>query len=209
MNKLAKTLRNPIFGGLVLILALGIVLRILHLTWEDIWYDETVTIQAAKMSFPKMFKFTLSPVDITDFPPVYYTLMKVWMGIFGDSPVAVRSSSALCGVLSIIAMYLAGKSLFDEKHGLLAALFMAVSPFDINYSQETRAYALQVFLVSLSIYFFLKALQKDTRKLWWIYALISLFAVYVHFFSAFVWASIFIFHIIYLLRKKNTFKNIL
>ncbi len=191
------------------IIFVGLGLRLYCLTKDDIWYDESVTIMEAKMTLPDMVRFTLGTIDVTNFPPVYFILMKGWIDLFGDSPAAVRMSSVLFGVLTIVAIFGIGKLLFNEKYGLVVALLMAVSPFDIYYSQETRAYALQVLLLCISVYFFIQALLEDKKNLWLLYGIIQLFAIYVHFFSTFIWFSLIFFHAIYAWRKSFSLNQIL
>lgn len=200
--------RNSVILLLLGILLLGLGLRLYCLTKEDIWYDEAVTIKAAEMPLPEMIHFTLRPSHDTSFPPVYYILMKGWVDMFGDSPAAVRMVSVLCGTFTILAIYGIGRILFNEKYGLYLGLLMALSPFDIYYSQETRGYALQILLICIAIYFFVRALKKDSRGFWWCYAITLLGAIYLHLFSSFVWISLFAFHIIYLAEKKLTFSVI-
>jgi mannosyltransferase len=189
------------------IILVGLGLRLYCLTKEDIWYDEAITIKAAKMSLRDMVHFTSSGSHETGFPPVYYLLMKGWITIFGDSPTAVRMSSAICGIFTILAIYGIGRKLFNEPLGLYMALLMAVSPLDIYYSQETRAYALQVLLLCMADYFFILALEKDARGGWYAVTMIS--AIYIHFFSSFVWFGLFLFHFIYLWNGKKVFSEVI
>ena len=63
------------------------------------------------------------------------------------------------GSLSVLLIYKFGKELFNKNAGLIAALIMAVSVFQIKYSQEARTYSLIVFLTLLSNYFFLRLLS--------------------------------------------------
>ncbi len=191
------------------ILLLGIGLRLYCLTKEDIWYDEAITIKVAEMSLRDMINFTHSGSHETGFPPIYYLLMKGWINLFGNSPAAVRLSSAICGIFTVLAIYGIGRKLFNESLGLYMGLLMAVSPMDIYYSQETRGYALQVLLLCMAIYFFILALEKNHKGWWWSYAATIIVAIYIHVFSSFVWFGLFLFHFIYLWNKKIALPKII
>ncbi len=90
-----------------------------------------------------------------------------FVAIFGLNEFAVRFSSVFFGLLSICAIYLLVKQLFEgnshkEYIALFAALFLAISPWHNHFS---RAYleALMpfVFLMTLALYFFLKAQDNE------------------------------------------------
>jgi hypothetical protein len=60
------------------------------------------------------------------------------MMLFGTSEVAVRLLSALFGVLAIPMIYLVGRELFNEEAGLVGALILALSSFNIYSTSTTR-----------------------------------------------------------------------
>ncbi len=67
--------------------------------------------------------------------------------------------------------------------GLLAALLAVVSPLYLWYSQEARMYTLITFLLLLSSYCLLRALD-HARRAWWVsFALANIAAVYTHYFA--------------------------
>ena len=71
-------------------------------------------------------------------------------------------------------VYLLGKSLVNEKVGLVAALLLATSGLHIYYSQEARMYAMGVFVVSLALFSFVKTLEKEGRVGEWLVFSLSL-----------------------------------
>jgi hypothetical protein len=80
-------------------------------------------------------------------PPGYYWLLKLWSSVFGSSAWAMRSFSAVAGVLLVLVVERIarlivppGKTFFWLP--LLAALLAAVNPLLIYYSQEARMYML-------------------------------------------------------------------
>lgn len=62
-----------------------------------------------------------------DKPPMYYWLVAGAFKIFGVGEFAARFPSALLAVLGSILVYLAGRKLFNDRAGLLAALVLATS----------------------------------------------------------------------------------
>jgi len=119
-------------------------------------------------------------------PPFYYLILHYWMMVFGTSESAVRLLSALFGVLAIPMIYVIGRQLFKKEVGLVAALILALSSFNIQYSQETRMYSLMVLLALFSMYFFLRFLQRSTLASSAGYILCTTLLTYTHLYGFFV-----------------------
>lgn len=80
------------------------------------------------------------PITFTSFGddkhPVHIYLTAIVVKIFGLTDFNVRSSSALIGTLSIIAIFFLARELFkSDLVGLFSALFLAVSPYHIHFSR--------------------------------------------------------------------------
>ena len=92
-------------------------------------------------------------------------------------------------MLSILVVYHVGKRLLDQRTGLIAALFLAFSPFMVYFAQDARAYSWMVFTTLLSVYTFvriissLSAVGRATRLEWIAFACASAAMLYTHFLS--------------------------
>jgi mannosyltransferase len=176
------------------LLALG--LRVYRLDGQSLWYDEAFSVYLASMDLPEITARTAADIQ----PPLYYYLLHGWIQLFGDSELAVRSLSALFGVLTVPLIYALAEQLFRRRlAALLSALFLAVSPLHVWYGQEARMYTLLTFLGVLSAYLLLLAMDTPSRSrragLWLAYTLTGIAAVYTHYFAFFLLA----FQAIYLL----------
>ena len=132
--------------------------------------------------------------------PIYYLLARAWAMVFGNSPGAVRSLSALFGVVLLPAMYALVGELGTWGRSLPSVLpsglplgaartkipwrmmqwtttaIVALSPMQILYAREARGYSLSLCLTVLSTVILLKALRatqsgRGDRRLWICYAL--------------------------------------
>jgi asparagine N-glycosylation enzyme membrane subunit Stt3 len=83
---------------------------------------------------------------------------------FDYSVFGIRLFSAIFGVLCVWAVYLVSKELFNRNVALWSSFVVAVSPFAIQYSQEARMYSMLVFLILMSVYFFLVGLRTNKLK---------------------------------------------
>ena len=136
-------------GLVITITLIGICLRVLLLTTKGMWLDETFSVWLASHSVADMLAWI---VRIDQHPPLYYLLLHYWMGIHGDTPYDVRLLSAIFGAGTIPIIYLIGKRLSGAVVGLAAAVFLALSPFNLYYAQETRMYTLLTFNAAVATY---------------------------------------------------------
>src|SRR3989344_3024680 len=148
---------------IVLILAAGLIIRLVALD-QSLWLDEAINITFVKSLNLKSLIFEYS---IGDFhPPLYHILMRGWILLFGISEIAVRLPSVILGLATVYVVYLIAKKLFDNKTALISATLIATSPLHVYYSQEARMYMLAAFFASLSVYFFVSILKKETLVYW-------------------------------------------
>jgi mannosyltransferase len=86
------------------------------------------------------------------------------MGLAGDSAFAIRLPSAIASAFAIPVIYDIGRLLFSRPAGLMAALILSLSAYQVRYAQEARGYALLVFLGLASFYFLLSLLDVSKRS---------------------------------------------
>ncbi len=132
-------------AALSLILLAGAALRLWGLGRDSLWHDESWTWGLVQEGPARMLGF-LAREDAH--PPLYFLLMSGWAK-FGSAEFWLRLPSALAGIASILLIFRLGRRLGGERAGLGAALFLALSPYAVRYSQEARSYAL-LFLLCLA-----------------------------------------------------------
>jgi mannosyltransferase len=123
---------------LAAILLLAFALRLYRLGAESLWYDETVSVYLAGGSLPALVAHTAGDIH----PPGYYLLLHAWIRLVGSSDFAVAFPSLFFGMLLVALAYWLGAWAFGPTSGLLAAFLVAISPYNIWYSQEVRMYTL-------------------------------------------------------------------
>ena len=133
----------------------GLALRLCEAATQPLWTDEALTLVLAK--WPTL-DLLLRPVDPT--AGLYYVLHQLFVPDEAGL-VAIRGISIVAGTLSIPGIYAVARLGIGRSSGLLAAALLAISPVLVDYSQEARAYALQLFLVLVSA----AALLGWTRRL--------------------------------------------
>ncbi len=170
-----------IFGG---ILGAAAVIRFATLGHQSYDHDEAVTAWRVLRGGLGTMLHVVATSERS--PPLYYLLAWPWSKVFGTGEVGLRSLSALIGVLTVPAAYLAGSELASRRAGLIAAALVAFNPYLVWYSQEARSYTLLVFFVAWGLYFFARCLDNPSRRNLAMWATASTLALCSHYFAAFL-----------------------
>lgn len=134
-------------------------LRLFLLGKHGLWLDEALSVWFANHPIGEMLPWV---AKLDQHPPLYYMLLHSWIFYNGDTPYYVRLLSALFGAGTIPFIYLIGKRLSGEGVGLMAAILLALSPFNIRLAQEARMYSLLMFNVAVAMYALVRLLT-DSR----------------------------------------------
>ncbi len=171
---------------LAVVLLAAALLRLYRLGQANLWWDEALAIWAVRKGLVGVTVWTAGDVH----PPLYFWCLWGWVRLFGESPFAMRSLSALIGTLTVWAVYGLGRQVGGRWCGLLGAALTAVAPFAVWWSQEMRMYALAGLLCTLSWRYLLcwladaRADAHASRRALILSALASLGALYTVFISA-------------------------
>jgi 4-amino-4-deoxy-L-arabinose transferase-like glycosyltransferase len=114
-----------------------------------------------------------------DYKPAVYAYLTIpWIALLDLNPLSVRMTAALFGVLTVAMVYiLTNKLLANRNIALLAALFLAISPWHLSLSRTTSEVVVSVFFLLCLIYTAIKLQEKFQLK-WLLFAITSgLFAV--------------------------------
>jgi 4-amino-4-deoxy-L-arabinose transferase-like glycosyltransferase len=154
-------LANPAIAAVAALTVLAALLRFYRLGHQGFWFDEANTALLVHFSPGKL----LGLVPQTEStPPLYYCIAWVWARIFGYGEPALRSLSAVAGVLTVPVAYGIGRKLISIRAGLIVAALTACNPLLVWYSQEARSYALLVLLSAASLLAFSYLLERPTAR---------------------------------------------
>ena len=141
--------------------AIGLLLRAIQLTGRPIWYDEAFALMYARLPGALM-----AATPDLQHPPFYYLSLQTWLAVLDESVLTARALSLVYGVATIGVVFLIMRELFDRRVGLIAAWLMAVSPFQIAFSQEIRMYQQMGFWCTLSLWAFLRGARTNRLPAW-------------------------------------------
>ncbi len=171
-----------------LILLLGLMARLAHISGESIWWDEFATVaflkpspayevspyferwnqQVIRQSSPTLGAFLrqnkgLDPAAM----PLYLAIEYYWNRHVNASPLALRALSVLLGMAVLPVLYLLGNHFFGPGAGLITMLCAALSPIHVQFSKEIRMYGLFALLAIITVYAFCRLLE-DRKRRWWV-----------------------------------------
>ncbi len=183
-------------GGVMLAVAYGIFLRFYALDKQSYWDDEIFTLvySALVPSREHLLNYLLRDYH----PPLYNVLLYGWVKLFGDSEIATRSLSALCGSACVLTAWFYGARVLGKAPAQLLAAFLATCYYGVYFSQETRSYALHLLLATWALLYVLHlcALLKQRAPLrfshFLLLTVISLLMAYTHYVSVVFLAAMYV-----------------
>ena len=161
------------------------VARLWQLTDGCLWFDEVFSVHAAEMPLGTMWTFVAQ--DLIH-PPLFYALLKFWIGIGGDGLLWLRLFPVLFAVLALVPfIYLCRELKLSNATLAIALALLAVNGALIKYSQTLRMYTLLMFLSLLSIWLFARYFNRGKSWIWLV--IVNILLVYTHYFGWFVVGS--------------------
>ena len=182
-----------LYGPLAAVAALAAALRWFRIDAQSLWYDEGISAHQLSRSFPEI----LHAAALDTHPPLYYWSLKAWGEVLGQSELALRSLSAVFGVLAVVMAFLIGRRLFGTLAGFVGATLLAVSPLAVYYSQEVRMYAMVTALGLVAVYAY-------TFRNFWLYAAAGLATLYTQYLGIAILAAVNLHALIFLTRQRRT-----
>ncbi len=147
-----------------------------------LWLDETISVNIAKLPVTRI----PGALAHDGAPPLYYLVLHVWMLVFGQGDVAVRSLSGIVSVATIPLFWKAGRRLGGTTVGWAALFLGASSPFAIEYATATRMYSFMILWSLLGYLALARALEAPTRRnLLWVGA-ITAALLYTHYWALYL-----------------------
>ncbi len=174
--------------GLVLGIALlAFVLRAYRLDAIGFDWDEGFGVGSA---YAGLAAIVQSALTVEPHPPLFYSFIGVWHHLAGNSEVALRLPAVMADVLTVPLIFALARMFAWRWAGVVAGLLITLSSYQVWYSQDVRMYAPAAFLCLAAIYCGLRLLRRPTRWNWIAYDVFMLLALYIHYYSAFMFAFI-------------------
>jgi mannosyltransferase len=182
-RSVSDSVRSARWLILIICFAAGAALRLAHLGEKPFWFDECFSVELARLDW-RNFLHLLWWREAN--MSLYYLLLRAWLGIAPfprQSQLYIRSLSAVFAVATLPALYWLARLLYNRRVALIAAVLFTANAYSVRYAQEARSYALFLLLATLSSAFLVAWLRKPLQRNLLAYILISILAVYAHFYA--------------------------
>lgn len=157
--------------------------RLWDLTGASLWSDEIFALRIARVPWGELLP-TLADDKTT--PPLFYVILKLWISVGGESLLWLKLLPFLVSVINLVPFYFLCREL--RMSGLamnLALALMAPNSFLINYSQEVRMYCMLLLFTTVSIWAFVRYVNRPLNARANVALLFgaNLLLVYTHYFG--------------------------
>jgi uncharacterized membrane protein len=172
-------------GGALFALAVGLYIatRLWHLTAFSLDGDEIFSVLAARMRWAELVSYIIRDVV---HPPLFYLLLKVWIGIGGESLLWLRLFPALTAIAAIVPFFLLCRELnLRDMEMNLALVLMGVNEYLIFYANHLRMYSLLLLLSLCSLWLFARYFNEEngSQKILLALFAVNLLLVYTHYYG--------------------------
>jgi hypothetical protein len=173
----------------MLLFALAFITSLVLEFWlqrgEPLWLDEAWTIGIAGPA-PWIDFFHLVYGDVN--APLYYVLMYLWQGVFGQSDLAMRAPSLIFAVATPLVIAFTPVDGLSRSQRLTWASLMALWFPALCAAQEARSYAMLLFLSTCQTLAFIRLIQTPTLRRASVWASFAALTILTHYDAIFLGA---------------------
>ena len=171
---------------LILLLLSAFVLRVVHLDYRSLWWDEGRNIFFAGIDWASAAELAVRSGDVN--PPIYRVVLGSWMYLAGSSPFVVRLPSVFFGLVAVALVYRLAKDFYAERVAVIAVAMTVIAPPLVYYSQEAKGYSLVVMCAVCSVWLWIRLHRRSlairSSAEWVSFGIVTLFFVGSHYFAA-------------------------
>lgn len=197
------------FTLFILIICLYVGVRLWDLSSFGLWFDEVFSVNVARLSWGSIIPFVAR--DIVH-PPLFYLMLKIWIGIGGESLFWLRFLPALTAIAALVPLFLLCRELkLSAMEMNTAFALIAVNSYLVYYSQELRMYSLLLFFTLTSLWLFILVIRsKNTPKILLSFLfMVNVLLIYTQYFGWLVVGVQFIYVLLWKRQKLFSFAVII
>ena len=168
---------------------------------NNIWWDEAYTYDIVlNNSMAEMIKTTALDVH----PPLYYLILQVITGVFGDGLFVFKCVSILAAVFSMILGGTVIRKRWGIKTSVLFIFFAGFAPQMLFFNVQLRMYSWAAFFLLASAVYAYEIICENRIKDWVLFVFFSLCGAYTLYFAAVTCAIMYAFLLVYFMLRDRT-----
>ncbi|MCA9899185.1 MAG: glycosyltransferase family 39 protein [Ardenticatenaceae bacterium] len=175
---------SPFQSWMPVILTLWVAwfLLIQRLGGPSFWIDEMLSFNRASLGDWQSFYAELLGANHA---PLYEgAFLHPWL-LLGDGEFWARFPGVLLAMLTVGLTYRLGRQANGVQTGILGIIFLVFSPLFFQHVREVRPYSLLVLTVTLTVYFWWRAMRSGRYLFWMLFTLSGAASLYTHYYAGF------------------------
>lgn len=163
-----------------IIIAIAAFFRFYGISTESLWTDEIGTCWISNApTFSELFQRAIVTQGQS---PFYYMLEKIIISFLPVSEFSLRCLSFVCSLVCVFLIFKIAIELGnDALAALSSALVMTINQTMIYYAREARPYSLALMFALLSMFYFIKIINRAQRIDFLLYSIFSILMCYSHY----------------------------
>ncbi len=159
-------------GELALVLALLVIALLLRLigleTTLRLLPDESNFVSSANTILNDHDLLLLFPMsDVSPFPWLFASMQAETVAVFGRNLTGLRATVSIYGALTVVALYLLTRHLFDRRTALVAAIILLTLPPHLHFSRMIASMTTaDAFMTTLHLAALVYAVKSRGRLAW-------------------------------------------
>ncbi len=204
MQNFAKFLFSEFKIKAGLLIAVTVVLYGFLINNLNLWSDEIYSVLMAKDSLNDMWTLLINEDSK---PPLYYLYLKGILALFPEQYEiwAAHFASVLLLIIAQLFAATAVKKDYGDKTALWLIWLLMVMPASLWLAFEVRTYMLSGLLLMMASVYGLRLLEKPKTKDFVLFGIVSLLALYSHYYCA-LWLMFFYAGILFFMIRDKKFK---
>jgi len=139
------------------------LLRTFMASRNSYWLDELYSIFRYGSENPTLADAVSRLAEHSIHPPLYQSILYVWMSIWGDSEFSTRALSNLFITAASLTLYALLRLMWHKTPSFVGAVLFALSYPAMVFGLEARSYGLTILLVTVSSLAFLRAILEQAH----------------------------------------------
>ena len=142
-------------------------------------FDDYATVFFSSQTYARLWSSWM--VRETN-PPLYYSLIRLWISLFGNTAFMLRVPAVVASLTTIVVFYNIMAKHYGQTAAITAALLLSLSAQQLFYSHQVRGYTALFLFVSISYMAVLSILRSERVEIstWAVFVLSSGAAIYLH-----------------------------
>ena len=198
----SKHLSFFFLAAVVIVFFVATIIRFDDLGERSIWADEAWV--ALKVSQPAMADVLIDKSNRHySYPPFFGVSVHLFTRVLGNGEAALRLFPCLCGVLSLLLIFLITRMLAGKFSALFSMFLLGFSPIAYLYSRELKQYSSDIFFALLLTFLSLLLVEKFSIRRWLLFAACCILGIWFSQTLLFFLPGSLLFVLLYSLQNKS------